>query len=169
LPDAPLDNTAEGETVLMEWTVHLLRRDPARARIVLLAMGLASALGIWLFRSPLFAVLGPLLLLSATAEYLLPIRYRLTDRRACVAYGAARLEIGWDRVKRRDTGPSAVKLSPFTAPNRLDNFRGVVLRFGAPGEPGQREEVLQIVHDRIAASRRGVSDSAVSQPRGAVS
>ena len=168
MQDAPLNNPAEGETVLIEWTVHLLRRDPARARVVVLAMLLSSALGVWLFRSPLFLFVGPLLLLSATAEYLLPIRYRLTDRRACAAYGLARLEISWDRVKRRDTGSTAVKLSPFAVPNRLDNFRGILLRFGKPGETGQRDDVLRTIDERIAASRPVPADSA-AQPTGAAS
>jgi hypothetical protein len=165
LQDAPLNNPAASETVLLEWTVHLLRRDPARARVVVLAMLLSSAIGVWLFRSPLFLLLGPLLLFSATAEYLLPIRYRLTNRRVCAAYGMARLEIAWDRVKRRDIGAAAVKLSPFAVPNRLDNFRGVVLRFD---DYDQRHEVLRIIDERIAASRQVPAESA-AQPTGALS
>lgn len=169
MQDAPLNNPAESETVLLEWTVHLLRRDPARAPIVGIAMLFSSALGIWLFRSPLFLLLGPLLLFSATAEYLLPIHYRLTNRRACASYGAARLEIAWDRVKRRATLPGAIKLSPFAVPNRLDNFRGVVLRFGGAGEAGQRDEVLRIIEEQIAADRRAPMESATPRHTGALS
>lgn len=115
-------------------------------------MFLASALGVGMFRSPLFALLGPILLFSATAEYLLPIRYRLTNRRACAAYGAARLEIEWEKVKRRDAGLGAVKLSPFAFANRLDNFRGVLLRFRAPGETGDRDSVMRIVEERFVGA-----------------
>ncbi len=142
------------ETVLLEWTVHLLRRDPARARVVIVAAAiiLSSLLGVLIFRSALFALLGPLLLFSSTSEYLLPIRYRITSRRACAAYGAARLEIGWDRVKRVDYLPGSAKLSPFTTPNRLENFRGVLLRFAPDGEPGSREDVTRIVEARMLGS-----------------
>jgi hypothetical protein len=160
---------AGGETVLLEWTVHLLRREPARARVVGVAMALSSALGVWMFRSPLFALLGPVLLLSATAEYLLPIRYRLTDRRACASYGAARLEIAWDRLKRRDVGSESIKLSPFAAPNRLDNFRGVVLRFGNEGGPGSRESVMRIVEERMAACRAAPGPAVSAGAEGAAS
>jgi hypothetical protein len=168
LPDVPLDKTSGEETVLLEWTVHLLRREPSRAPFVLVAMLFSALLGVCLFRSPVFALLGPVLLLSATAEYLLPIHYRLTDRRACASYGAARLEISWDRVKRRDLGAAMTKLSPFAAPNRLDSFRGVALRFGRPGEPGDRDEVLRIVGERIATSRSASADPAGTVRTGAL-
>jgi hypothetical protein len=137
------------EIVLREWTVHLLRQDPARARVVFAAMLLSSVLGLVTFRSAVFALLGPLLLLSAASEYLLPIRYRLTTLRACASYGAARLEIEWSKVKRVDKYTESAKLSPFAFPNRLDNFRGVILRFAPAGETGDRIDVLELISELV--------------------
>jgi len=169
LPHDESDNSAPTEEhVILEWTVHLLRRDPARARVIASCMLLSSALGVWMFQSAIFALVGPLLLFSATAEYLLPIRYRLTDSRATAAYGAARLEIAWDRVKRRDLAAGQIRLSPFAFSNRLDNFRGVCLRFAAPGESGDRDSVIRVVDERIAFARPTESRSAAAAPKGAV-
>lgn len=133
------------DAALLEWRVHLFRRNPARGHIVLAAMAGAGLLGFALFHSFAFVLLGPLMVFSATAEYLLPVRYRLTERGAHAAYGAARLEIAWEMVRRVDRGQGALKLSPFNRPNRLDSFRGVLLRFAPDGEPGCRTDVLRLV------------------------
>jgi len=141
-------DSAGEEVVLVEWTVHLLRREPGRARVVFAAMAFAMLLGWGLFRSLLFSLVGAVMIFSATAEYLLPIRYRLTTHRACASYGAARLEIEWERVRRVDVGRMSVKLSPFLQANRLDAFRGVLLRFASEDEAANRAAVLRIVEER---------------------
>jgi hypothetical protein len=163
------NNTPIQEETVLEWTVHLLKRDPSRARAVAGCMLLAFALGALMFRSLPIALLGPLLLFSATAEYLLPIRYRLTTLRATASYGAARLEIPWERVKRCDTSAGMVRLSPFAFPNRLDNFRGVGLRFGNPGEAGDRDSVTRVVEERLAAARSNAPQPAAVPASGAAS
>lgn len=164
------DQTAHEETVLLEWTVHLRRRSPEKARLVFASMAFSAFLGWLQFHALIFVLVGPLMIFTATAEYLLPIRYRLTSRRACAAYGAARLEIEWDRIKRADlslstsssVAVSSIKLSPFAVPNRLDAFRGVVLRFAPDEEKGNREEVLQLLEEkgvRIVSSAEDISVS----------
>ncbi|MCX6362488.1 MAG: hypothetical protein NT029_22065 [Armatimonadetes bacterium] len=117
------------DAILLQWTVHLCRRTPARGLVVLAAVVASGVLGWWVFRSPLFVLLGPGLVVTATAEFLFPAHYRLTARRALAAYGAARLEIEWDRVNRVLVSEECVRLSPFGRPSRLEAFRGVHLRF----------------------------------------
>src|SRR5205823_1360020 len=109
---------------------------------------LAGALGGFLFHSLLFVLLGAALILGAAAEYLFPIRYRLTSKRACASYGLARLEIEWERVRRADWGADAVKLSPFKIPNRLDGLRGVILRFDQP----DRAAIMEMVREQTSAN-----------------
>src|SRR5690349_9593399 len=72
------DQTAHEETVLLEWTVHLRRRSPEKARLVFTAMAFSAFLGWLQFHALIFVLVGPLMIFTATAEYLLPIRYRLT-------------------------------------------------------------------------------------------
>lgn len=141
------------EVVLLTWNVHLLRRDPGRAGAVIVAMILAALFGFLLFQSLFFALIGVLLIFSSTADYLLPICYRLTSRRACAAYGLSRWEIAWKDVRRVKVAQQAVLLSPLEAPSRLDAFRGVVLRFAEEGQKGERAEVLEIIRFLIPEAR----------------
>lgn len=136
---APSDSREE---VLLEYTVHLARTEPARACAVLGCAALSGFLGWALFHSLLFAILGPAMVIAASAEFLLPIRYRLTNRRACAAYGAARLEIEWPQVRRVLVGETGVKLSPLVRAGRLDAFRGVVLRADSPM---RRKEIESLI------------------------
>lgn len=137
------------EAVLLEWTVHLRQRSPQRAVVVYAAMALAAGMGFLLFGSLLFALIGALVIFLSTSEWLLPIRYRLTTHRACVAYGATRLEIAWPQVRRVLLGRTGLRLSPLSFESRLDAFRGVPLRFAPDGEPGCRDEALRVIRSRI--------------------
>jgi hypothetical protein len=108
-------------------------------------MAAAALVGAMAFRGWVGAVLGPALVGSAVAEFLLPIRYRLTEEAAYCSYGLARLAIPWSSVRRLLDGPDGVRLSPFRRASRLDAFRGVELRFGPPGSNAERDRILAIV------------------------
>jgi hypothetical protein len=136
------------EAVLLEWTVHLLRPNPRRAFAVLATALAAGASGLLFFHSVLFGAVGAFLILASTAEFLFPIRYRLTTTRASCSFGLTRYEISWPEVRRLIATADGVKLSPLAIPSRLDAFRGVLLRFADDHSPGNRAGVMQIVEAR---------------------
>ena len=140
------------DTVQYEWTVHLLHRDPQRAWGVVVAAVIAAVGAVFFFHSILFAAGGLLLILSSAAEFLFPIRYRLTDDGVTCAFGLTRSEIAWSAVRRLIPAVDGVKLSPLPSPSRLDAFRGVLLRFGPDGQPGDRALVTQFVETQMATS-----------------
>ena len=142
------------ESVLLEWTMHLLRHDPKRVWVIAGAMILAAAIGFLFFFSLIFAVLGALLVLTASAEYLFPIRYRLTTERAMVSYGLAQLDLRWTNCKRILEGSGAFRLSPFAKESRLDGIRGVTLRWEPDEEPANREAVLKVIRERMESARQ---------------
>jgi hypothetical protein len=150
----PTPRTAQrDETVLLEWTVHLLRQNPRHGWIIAGAMLTAALLGFILFFSALLAGVGALLVLFASAEYLLPIRYRLTTERASVSYGLAQLEMRWSGVKRILEGPDAFRLSPFAKESRLDAMRGVTLRWIPDSAETNRDALYRIIKEQVAAHR----------------
>jgi hypothetical protein len=144
----PLPAAQREEAVLLEWTVHLLRQDTRRAWVVAAAMLLAFGLGMLLFFSLYLAILGPILVLIASAEFLLPIHYRLTTERAAASYGLAQLDIRWSGVKRILEGPDAFRLSPFARKSRLDSIRGVTLRWSPDVD---RDTLYGTVKEQVAA------------------
>jgi hypothetical protein len=158
--NTPSTPAEASEAVLLEWTVHLLRREPGRVVVVISATLFTALVGFLLFHSLLFTLAGVFMIFSSTIEYLFPIRYKLTESRAFASYGASRFEIPWSGVHRLLDAPTAVKLSPLKQASRLDAYRGVLLRFAEEGEPGNREEVLRIIEGRIAASKQEAASEA---------
>jgi hypothetical protein len=149
-----------GDGVLLEWTVHLLQRDPRRAWGIAATAFLAASGGVIFFQSAVFAAAGGLLILSSAAEFLLPIRYRLTSRGAACSYGLTRYEISWRDVRRLIPTADGVKLSPLFLASRLDAFRGVLLRFAEDGSPHDRARITELVGAQIAAEGKRVATAA---------
>ena len=151
----PTKNADAQPRELLSWTVHMARRDPYRLIPVCGSAAFAAVTAWIIFRNPIFSLAALFMIASATAEYWLPAHYRLTDKGAECRYGANRLEIEWSAVKRALLYDDGLRLSPLPTASRLDAFRGVYLRFGADGEPGERDGVLAILNDYRNAARTG--------------
>lgn len=111
------------------WRVHLARQQPERLPVVLLVLVGAPVLGLWLMGHWLFALAALWMVFSATADYLLPVRYELNTEGVRQKGWSPRV-MRWEKVKRVVWGEQGVLLSPFAQPSRLDAFRGVFLWYG---------------------------------------
>ena len=137
------DEPGAATDTAIEWQVHLARRQPGRAVLLLLGTLSCSLLCFSLFRNWLFALFTAGALLAATSEFLFPIRYRLTAEAAEMRNLHNWRRITWAEVRKAYLLDDGIKLSPLAVPNRLESFRGVMLRFG-PGA-GEREALLTVV------------------------
>ncbi|MBL8067994.1 MAG: hypothetical protein JNM28_06070 [Armatimonadetes bacterium] len=120
----------------MAWSVSIGEGHPrkrAALAVVTLAAGVFgfAFLGMWGLLISLAAVF------VSTAEYWLPIRFRLDEAGAESKIGLSTNLLRWGDLKRLIHTADGVRLSPLPSPSRLDEFRGVYLRFA-----GNREEVL---------------------------
>jgi hypothetical protein len=140
------DHGDASDTVLTQWTVHLVAASPRKSWGVAGAAVAAGAFGSLALHSWVGGVLGAAFVACAAAEFLLPIRYILTDHAASSVYGLAHLEIPWSSVRRVVPLLDGVFLSPFADPSRLDAFRGVHLRFPSNDTGLSREQILTVVH-----------------------
>lgn len=132
--------------VLMEWTVHLARRQPLKAVAVIFIIAFVVAFG-WLFVHPFVAFLMGLFLLNAVSEFLFPVRYKLTNDGVQVSSFLHDRSMGWEQVRRLDVFPNGVFLSPYLKPNKLDSLRGVWLRWD--GEPERLQALVKICQAKI--------------------
>ncbi len=139
----PSDAASAKEETVKEWRVHRLRENPQYAPLVALAYAVAFALWRLLFPHPLALFLPVFALTGALAEFLFPVTFRLTTKGAHKKCWTTQLFIAWADVKRAGQGKDGVFLSPLSRPSRLDDFRGVRLRFG--GE--NADEICQTVRD----------------------
>ena len=145
----PATGNADADAVL-SWSVHLLRQRPQGTGRIVLGLAATFVCGLILFHSLLLALLPMTALFLALSEYLLPIRYTLTERSATARWGLTVLEIAWRDVRHVYVAPGdGLKLSPLAVKNsRWERLRGVWLRF----EEADRE--------RITAEVRRLRDAA---------
>lgn len=136
------------EEPLLSWSFRPQPLTCGRISTIVAAAFAAGSLGWLLFHSALFVLIGILVVAAATADYLLPARYRLTSQGASAIVGINWQSLPWSSVTRVQVVPGGILLSPVATPGRLDAFRGVLLRF-APEGPGTKDAVLTIVRERV--------------------
>lgn len=93
------------------------------------------------FHQPLFALAAGLLVALSTAEFLLPIHYRITDAGIEMRNGLSLRRMAWSQVRTCYRDPRGVKVSPLARRSRLEAFRGIYLRFDDDNE----ESILRAI------------------------
>jgi len=147
---------AVDHTVLAEWSVHLLRDQPSKVLWVAVATAVAGLFGALSLQQWIGAVLGCVFILMSVAEFVFPIRYRLTSSGVSCRYGVAYLAMEWREVRRVIQIPDGLRLSPFAKPTRLDGFRGLLVRLpgGARSNEGEHIRSLILAHVESASCGR---------------
>src|SRR5947208_838957 len=120
------------------WQVRLSARDPRKLYGVLLVCVLGATAGWLFFHNVAFALVGFIAIAASTAEYWLPQKYQLDRNGASARCGISVTAIQWSDVKQVIPDERGVKLSPLTGNGRMNEFRGVYLRFN-----DNREQVLE--------------------------
>jgi hypothetical protein len=138
----------EKEETLLEWSVHLFKREK-RYRSILATVAVVTALvGGWvLIRDPLVVAVYALIIFFALGGFFFPVKYRVTDKGVYSFAWTGPRFMPWDRIKRCYKNEHGVKLSVFEYPSPMESFRGLFIRFG-----DKRDEVLSLVK-RLAQGR----------------
>jgi len=129
--------------VLFSWRSHPAGQGGRRLWIALGAL-LGIPLALWPLYGPFFGVMAFVILGGSLFPFFLPTRYVLyAGGLESVFLGVHRRFI-WTQFRSYYPDPNGVLLSPFAHPSRLENFRGIYLRYN-----GQAEQVLRIVAEHI--------------------
>lgn len=125
---------------VLSWSVYLVRSDPGK--LVIIAPILIASLVICYatFHSLFYMAVVLLLFAAALSDYLLPVRYEMTEEGASARTVFSTSRIRWEAVRKYYVDDSGIKLSPFENPTRLETYRGVYLRFGS-----RKDEVTNAV------------------------
>lgn len=128
----------------LRWTAHPAAERP-RAAVGLVAILLAIGVAGWSWSgSPLFAVVGMLLVTGFMLGFLVPTSYEAGDEGVRIAFlGRTRL-VKWSSVRNLYVHATGVHLSPFDKPSPLDPFRGAFVLYGR-----ERDRVLATLRARV--------------------
>ena len=142
--NAVADTTATLDPALLAWT-----SQPAKARPrVAIAVGVFIVALVYLSyvltESPLFAVVAALILWGSLSQFYLRTTFEFTEQKVKVKYVVNKIEKDWSQYRSYYVDKNGVLLSPFIRPSRLENFRGIYIRFA-----NNRDEVVAIVKSKI--------------------
>jgi len=77
-------------------------------------------------------------------SYFLPTKYTVDENSITVAYMFQKKSYEWKYFKTYYMDDKGILLSPFASPSRLENFRGLYVRYG-----NKQNEIKEIVSKRI--------------------
>ncbi len=100
----------------------------------------------WMY-GPFFVLLALVILGGSLGTYFLPTDYALYVGGVETRFIGVTRRFTWDQFRSYYPDRNGVLLSPFATPSRLENFRGLFVRFS-----GNRESVLSVIRERIQSS-----------------
>lgn len=135
----------------ISWTVHPLVENWKRSALLGIFLCFLFLCIYWGFRSAPVVVLSALFLVGSLYKYFLPFRYQCKTDRIIVTACCYRLERPWATFRSSYVDANGILLSPFAKPTRLENFRGVYVRFGT--QPA--ESVVDFIRARLESAPTG--------------
>lgn len=136
---------ASGISSELAWRSHPARRHPGRAAAVVVFHLVLCGLLAQYTQSLGFAVVLTLVLFISLSAFFFPTRYHLSEQGIRVKTLITTFERPWSTYRSHWPDKNGVLLSPFPGRSRLENFRGLFVRF-----EGNREEVLAFVKRFVA-------------------
>ena len=143
---APPAGAAEekGQIPLLEYVCHPAKRD-LRITVLASVFIVVCVILVWLISfSPLLTALAVLILFGSLAGFYFPTRYYFYNDHLIVKTTLQALRKEWSQYRSFYPDKHGVLLSPFARPTRLENFRGLYIKFA-----GNRDKVLEIVRSKI--------------------
>ncbi len=136
-------------TPSLEWSAWPAREKPLFALgLVLFLLAIWFAVG-YIYREAVWVLLAVILLLGAVAPFFVITRYRLDEEGVSIKRYVTTMKRRWGELRSYYPDKNGVLVSPFAKPSRLENFRGVYLRFG-----GNREKVLAVLAQNIGQRKK---------------
>lgn len=144
-PQLPKSDIHQNKSVGISWKVHPFVENWRRT--FLLMLFLASILGVlfYSFRSIVILLLSASLLIGPLYKYFLPFIYLCDIEKLTISACCYKIEKSWKTFRSYYVDKNGVLLSPFPKPTRLENFRGIYVRFGKHSP----EQIVKFIDDRL--------------------
>nr|MBN2276920.1 hypothetical protein [candidate division Zixibacteria bacterium] len=134
---------------VLEWVCHPARRNMRTTilvsfflAVVVVVVYLATDNSVW------FSILASLFLFGSLSSFYFPSHYRLTEEEIIVKTKMQTMVKKWSQYRTSYPDKNGILLSPFTRRSRLENFRGIYIKF-----EGNRDEVIAFAREMMTRSR----------------
>ncbi|HWR81849.1 MAG TPA: hypothetical protein VN285_00950 [Candidatus Deferrimicrobium sp.] len=146
-PATTESGSAQESGSVLEWTCHPVRRRPLVSALVTLFLILVVVMVYFSVMSMLLSALAAVVMFASLAKFYFPTTYHLTNERVTVKTMTHTLHKDWSVYRSCYPDKNGILLSPFLAPSRLENFRGLYVMFW-----NNRDEVIRFVRAHIGGA-----------------
>ncbi len=129
---------------VLEWVCHPAKKNLKITILVSVFIVVLIAVVYFMTYSFWFGLLAFLILFGSLASFYFPTHYRLTDDEIIIKTKAQTQKKSWSQYRTYYPDKNGVLLSPFVRPSRLENFRGLYIKFWY-----NKGEVVAFVKERI--------------------
>ena len=106
---------------------------------------------VWVSTSSILLTgLAVIIMLVSMSSFFLPTRYELDQKKVKIRFFFTNREREWSAFRSFYVDKNGVLLSPFAKPSRLENFRGVYVRFSR-----NKDQVVDFVRSKIEEKKPG--------------
>jgi hypothetical protein len=132
------------EATVLKWSSHPVKKKATISILVVLFL-LVVWLVVYLTTSSIFLTgLSVVIMLASLASFFVPTRYELDQEKVGIHYVLGKKEKPWSAFRSFYVDKNGVLLSPFPRPSRLENFRGIYVRFDQ-----NKDRVVDFVKSKI--------------------
>ena len=128
----------------IEWAVHLLKENVLKSTLLILFLILICIAVYLAFQIPFYAFLSVVILFGSLNTFFLPVKYSLYPDKVMIYFPFSKRSKPWTDFKSYYIDKRGILLSPFPNPSRLENYRGIYIRFG-----NNKAEVVGFIKQKI--------------------
>jgi hypothetical protein len=144
----PTDTGGDKADDILQWVCHPAKKNIRITVLVTIFLIVLVAIVYYMTYSVWFALLGAVILFGSLATFYFPTRYILSADKIIIKTNARTQEKTWAQYRSFYPDKNGVLLSPFVRPSRLENFRGVYIKFWY-----NKDKVVAFVERQIKAHR----------------
>jgi hypothetical protein len=120
---------------VLRWSTHPVKRSAKISILVILFLFVVWFLVYLTTFNPLLTILSVVIMLGSLLPFFLPTYYELDNEKIKVKFFFTIKEKEWTMFRSFYVDKNGVLLSPFEKPSRLENFRGLYVRFNQNKDP----------------------------------
>lgn len=158
-----MQNQEHEPEALYSWIFHPAKASWLVTTLLTVFLFLLLVIVFWLTQSRLFTLIGTVVLVGSMRSFYFPTEYKLFDDRIEVFYTISSHKKNWDIYRRVYPEKNGVFLSTFARPTRMENFRGLFVKYG----DADRDRILEIIQNRIGKKSDEREDVSASSLGGA--
>lgn len=144
--DTSYSNGSQQSTPELSWKVHSFVENPIKSLLLLLFISTILSIIYISFQSIVYLFLSACILIGPLYKYFLPYNYHCGVDTLSVSTCCSNTDRSWNTFRSSYVDKNGILLSPFAKPTRLENFRGIYVRFGK--HPS--EEIVNYIQTRIS-------------------